>query len=156
MPSIAFILSDLLHLDVISRFAVKLLLAEEVRAVACWLQVVVREERGVLTGRDALRARHIAGLAGAAESLVAATQSRGQENRDVTGRAGGNTQTGARAGENTGISCPAPGSVPTLTSLRGGHCPVTAGQAYLTERLAKKHNYTQHHPRPSYNSPVSH
>lgn len=60
---------------------------------ACRLHVVVREEGGVPTGEDALRGRHVAGLAWAADSLVAATQNQGQDRRAVTaGAAGGNTE----------------------------------------------------------------
>ena len=86
---------DLFDLDVISRFASKFLLTEEVSAGARCLQVVVREERGVPTGEDTLGGRHVAGLAGETDSLVAATQRQGQDGRGVrAGAAGGNTEAG--------------------------------------------------------------
>ena len=87
-------ISDLFDLDVKARFALELLLAQEMCGGACWLHVVGREEGRVLTRQDTLRGRHIAGLAGAAESLAAATQLQGQGGRGGgAGAAGRDTET---------------------------------------------------------------
>ena len=87
-------ISDLFDLDVKPRFALELLLAQEVSAGACWLHVVGWEEGRVLTRQDTLRGRHIAGLAGAAESLAAATELQGQDGRGGgAGAAGRDTET---------------------------------------------------------------
>ena len=121
------------------RFAGKLLLAEEVCAAARCLHVVVRAERGVPTREDALRGRHVAGLAGGADGLVAATEGESQDSRGVgAGLAGGHTEAGVRAGGQAGLPSLAPRCGATLTSLRGADCSVTAPQTDLTESLTKK------------------
>ena len=131
---------DLFDLHIISRFAIELLLTEEVSAGARCLQVVVREERGVLTGEDTLGGRHVAGLAWETDSLAAATQSQGQDRRGVrAGAAGGNTEAGrVQAGGDAGLAGLAPSCGAALTSLRGAHCVVTAGQTDLTEGLHRE------------------
>ena len=76
---------------------------------ACCLHVVVGEQRGVPTGDDTLGGRHVAGLAGGTDGLVAATESEGQDSRGVgAGLTGGDTEAGVRAGGQTGLPCLAP------------------------------------------------
>ena len=107
------------------------------------LQVVVREERGVPTGEDTLGGRHVAGLAGEADSLVAATQRQGQDGRGVrAGAAGGNTEAGrVQAGGDAGLPCLAPSCRAALTSLHWADCIVSAGQTDLTEGLQTRRIY---------------